>query len=191
MIRPACTHKQARYKESCIKVDTVLSLQEPEAQIMLSIGANNPAIVSSLTVPDAKKDTAVDDKDKASATDPATSTKPQGLVVDISGVGLKASKTNTNSNKDIDDSNLKDSIKQLLKMIRELREQLAEKMAQLSAAMADTSMSPQARRARVASLQSDVATLQAGLMTAQSQLTKSLKNESPESQMEAMALLAK
>ncbi|NVZ82615.1 hypothetical protein HX875_22265 [Pseudomonas yamanorum] len=158
---------------------------------MLSIGANNPAIVSSLNVPDAKKDTAVDDKDKASATDSAAGTKPQGLVVDISGAGLKAAKASTNSNKDIDDSNLKENIKQLLKMIRELRKQLAEKQAQLSAAMADTSMSPQARRAKVASLQSDVASLQSGLMMAQSQLTKSLKDESPESQMEAMALLAK
>ncbi|NWC92267.1 MULTISPECIES: hypothetical protein [unclassified Pseudomonas] len=158
---------------------------------MLPIGATNPALVSSLTVPDAKKDAAVDDKDKASTTDSATHTKPQGLVVDISGAGLKASKASTNPNQDIDDSNLKDNIKQLLKMIRELRKQLAEKMAQLSAAMNDTSMSPQARRAKVASLQSDVASLQSGLMTAQSQLTKSLKDESPESQLEAMALLAK
>eukprot|EP01132_Coremiostelium_polycephalum_P018777 gene18777-22366_t len=126
---------------------------------MLSIGATNPAIVSSLTVPDAKKDPAADDKDQASSTDRATDTKPQGLVVDISGAGLKASKASTNSNKDIDDSNLKDNIKQLLKMIREMRKQLAEKMAQLSAAMSDASKTPQARQARVAALQSDIATL--------------------------------
>ncbi|WP_237235692.1 FlxA-like family protein [Pseudomonas sp. R76] len=76
-------------------------------------------------------------------------------------------------------------------MIRELRKQLAEKMAQLSAAMNDTTMSPEARQAKVAGLQGDIANIQAGLMTAQAQLAKSLKDEPPEAQMEAMKLLSK
>lgn len=119
-------------------------------------------------------------------------TPGEGVVVTISGAGLKAAQSGgSNPNKDIDDSNLKDNIKQLLKMIRDLRKQLAEKMAQLSATMNDTALSPEARQAKVAGLQGDIASIQSGLMTAQGQLAKSMKDESPEANMQAMALLAK
>ncbi|WP_395611106.1 hypothetical protein [Pseudomonas sp. B22129] len=150
---------------------------------------NNPVITTKtpkvLTAADALAGKKVDDK-------PAPPPTPgEGVVVTISGAGMKASQAGSNPNKDIDDSGLKDNIKQLLKMIRELRKQLAEKMAQLSAAMNDTTLSPEARQAKVSSLQGDIATIQSGLMTAQSQLAKSLKNESPEAQLKAMSLLAK
>ncbi|WP_426136122.1 hypothetical protein [Pseudomonas sp. PWP3-1b2] len=121
----------------------------------------------------------------------APPTPGEGVVVTISGAALKAAQGSSNPNKDIDDSGLKDNIKQLLKMIRELRKQLAEKMAQLSAAMNDTALSPEARQAKVAGLQGDIASIQAGLMTAQTQLAKSLKDETPAANVEAMSLLAK
>ena len=136
-------------------------------------------------------------RDKDAAPKAATEDKPaepnaaEGVKVVISGAGMGMASAEKSSNSDIDESNLKDNIKQLLKMIRELKKQLAEKMAQLSAVMNDTTLTPQARQAKVAGLQGDVATIQAGLMTAQSQLAKSLKDESPEAQMEAMSLMAK
>lgn len=156
---------------------------------MSVIPFNNAVITTKtpqvLTAADALAGKKVDDK-------PAPPPVPgEGVVVTISGAGLKAAQAGNNPNKDIDDSNLKDNIKQLLKMIRELRKQLADKMAQLQATMSDASLTPEARQAKVASLQGDVASIQAGLMTAQAQLAKSLKTESPEAQMEAMALLAK
>jgi Sec-independent protein translocase protein TatA len=153
------------------------------------IAANN-LVITTKAVPVLKPSDVLDDKDSSKT--PAAETKPaEGVVVSLSGAGLKASQSSTNPNQDIDDSNLKDAIKELLKMIRELRKQIAAKMAELSAAMADTSLSPQARQAKVARVQGDVATLQAGLMTAMGQLAKALKSEPPEAQMEAMKLLAK
>ena len=136
-------------------------------------------------------------KDKDAAPKAAIEAKPaepnaaEGVKVVISGAGMGMASAEKSSNSDIDESNLKDNIKQLLKMIRELKKQLAEKMAQLSAVMNDTTLTPEARQAKVAGLQGDVATIQAGLMSAQTQLAKSLKDESPEAQMEAMSLMAK
>lgn len=155
---------------------------------MSLISVYNP-IITTKAVPVLKPSDLLEDKDPAAA--PAPDTK--AVQVTISGAGLKAaqSSSGTNPNQDIDDSDLKDAIKQMLKMIRELRKQIAEKMKEMAAAMADTSLTPEARQAKVAGLQGDVAALQAGLMTAQSQLAKALKTESPEAQMQAMALLAK
>ncbi|WP_025854264.1 hypothetical protein [Pseudomonas sp. CHM02] len=155
---------------------------------MLSIGGVNPSSVHIPTVPEPKKDAVGDDTSNLLA--PQADAKPvEGVAVTISSAGFQAVKND--SNKDIDDSNLKDNIKQLLKMIRELKKQLQDKMAELSAAMADTSMTPEARQARLTSLQSEVTSLQGALATAQTQLTKAMKDEPPEAQIEVMSLMAK
>ncbi|AQT95825.1 MULTISPECIES: hypothetical protein [Pseudomonas] len=155
---------------------------------MASIGGINPSSIRIPTMPDLKKDAVVDDASNPSA--PQADAKPvEGVAVTISGAGLQAARND--ANKDIDDSNLSDSVKQLLKMIRELKKQLEDKMAELAAAMADTSMTPEARQARVAGLQSDVTSLQAALATTQTQLAKAMKDQPPEAQMEAMSLMAK
>ena len=150
----------------------------------------NVAAVSVWKAADAAKDKDAAPK-AATEAKPAEPTAAEGVKVVISGAGMGMASAEKSSNSDIDESNLKDNIKQLLKMIRELKKQLAEKMAQLSAAMNDTTLSPEARQAKVAGLQGDVATIQAGLMTAQGQLSKALKDEPPEAQMEAMSLMAK
>ncbi|UII74386.1 hypothetical protein LVW35_21165 [Pseudomonas sp. HN11] len=155
---------------------------------MTSIGGINPSSIRIPTVPDLKKDAVVEDASNPLA--PQADTKPvEGVAVTISGAGLQAARND--ANKDIDDSDLKDNIKQLLKMIRELKKQLEDKMAELAAAMADTSMTPEARQARIAGLQSDVTSLQGALATTQTQLAKAMKDEPPEAQMDVMSLMAK
>ncbi|ROM53367.1 hypothetical protein BK648_07390 [Pseudomonas poae] len=136
----------------------------------------------------------VKEKDKDNdATQTASSVPPkatEGVKVTISGAGMGASKAD-GENSDIDNSNLSDNVKQLLKMIRELKKQLAEKMAELAAVMADTSMTPEARMAKLANLQSAVSALQASFTTAQNALAKALKDAPPASQLEAMSLASR
>ncbi|OPA99714.1 hypothetical protein BFW87_03090 [Pseudomonas fluorescens] len=156
----------------------------------MSVNPLNNPVITTKAVPVVKISDLLEGK-KVEDKPAAPPTPGEGVVVTISGAGLKAAQGGSNPNKDIDDSGLKDNIKQLLKMIRELRKQLAEKMAQLSAVMNDTALSPDARQAKVAGLQGDIASIQSGLMTAMAQLAKSLKDESPEANMTAMALLAK
>jgi len=155
---------------------------------MLSIGGVNPSSVHIPTVPDPKKDAVEEDAGNPLA--PQADVKPvEGVAVTISSVGFQAAKND--SNKDIDDSNLKDNVKQLLKMIRELKKQIADKMAEIAAAQADTSMSPEQRMTRVGNLQSALAMLQSSLTMAQLQLGKAMKDEPAESQMEAMSLASR
>ncbi|WP_426126376.1 hypothetical protein [Pseudomonas sp. DWP1b1] len=152
---------------------------------MSVIAAYNPAIRVP-TVPDAKPAAEVEEKTASPDTKVV-----EGVMVTISSAAFQASKANSNPNQDIDDSNLKDNIKQILKMIRELKKQIADKMAEISAAMADSSMTPEQRQIKVGNLQATVSALQGGLATAQTQLAKALKDESPEAQMQAMGLASK
>src|SRR5476649_501736 len=111
---------------------------------MSVIPFNNPVITTKapqvLTAADALAGKKVDDK-------PAPPPTPgEGVVVTISGAGMKASQAGGNPNKDIDDSNQKDNFKQLLKMISELTKQLAEKLGKLATAMNHTALGPEARQ---------------------------------------------
>jgi len=155
---------------------------------MASIAAFNPSSIHIPTVPESKKGAVGEDTSNPLA--PQTDAKAvEGVTVTISSAALRAVKND--ANKDIDDSNLKENVKQLLKMIRDLKKQIADKMAELASAMADNSLTPEARMAKVGNLQAAVATLQAGLMSAQVQLGKAMKDESPEAQLEAMSLAMK
>ncbi|MGY2374787.1 hypothetical protein ACW9IB_09785 [Pseudomonas sp. SDO524_S393] len=155
---------------------------------MVSISGVNPANVQIPTVPEPRKDAVGEDTSNPLAPqgDPKTTA---GVAVTISSAGFQAVKNDRN--KDIDDSNLKDNVKQLLKMIRELKKQIADKMAEIAAAMADTSLTPEQRQARVGNLQSALSTLQGSLTMAQMQLGKAMKDESPEAQLQAMSLASK
>lgn len=154
---------------------------------MASITGLNPSNIHIPTVPAPKKDAVGTQASNDSLL--ADNKVPEGVAVTISSAGFRASKLD--SNKDIDDSHLKDNVKQILKMIRELKKQIADKMAEISAAMADNSMTPEARQARVGNLQASLSTLQSGLTMAQMQLGKAMKDEPAEAQMEAMSLASK
>lgn len=155
---------------------------------MSSISGINPASVHIPAVPAPRKGTVAGEASNEAT--PAAETKvPEGVAVTISSAAFQAAKND--SNKDIDDSNLKDNIKQLLKMIRELKKQISDKQAEIAAAMADNSLTPEARQARVGNLQATLATLQSSLTMAQMQLGKAMKDEPADAQMEAMSLASK
>ncbi|QLF92016.1 hypothetical protein HW090_01850 [Pseudomonas sp. ABC1] len=99
----------------------------------------------------------------------------EGIRVSLSEVGIQRSKS-TDKNADIDESDLPNGIKEILKMIRELKRQIAEKMAELQAAMADDSGTPEERQIRLGALQSSLATLQGALSTANANLIKAMKD---------------
>ncbi|WP_232285967.1 hypothetical protein [Pseudomonas fulva] len=111
----------------------------------------------------------------------------------LSAVGLARSKEAENKNSDIDESNLPDEIKQLLKMIRELKAQLAQKMAELQALMAQGDMEDDAQQAKVRALQTEVGSLNGALSSANAQLVKVMRDQKLTSEQSASvgALLAK
>ncbi|WP_027910380.1 hypothetical protein [Pseudomonas sp. URMO17WK12:I4] len=116
-----------------------------------------------------------------------------GVKVSLSAVGLARSKEAENKNSDIDESNLPDEIKQLLKMIRELKAQLAQKMAELQALMAQGDMEDDAQQAKVRALQTEVGSLNGALSSANAQLVKVMRDQKLTSEQSASvgALLAK
>lgn len=114
----------------------------------------------------------------------------EGLRVSLSdlarGMSAKAS-----SNQDIDDSDLPESIKQLLKMIRELKAQIADKRAEVEALMAERGLSPEAKRLKLEALQTELATLSGALASANANLLKLMhENNLSSGQMQSAASLA-
>ncbi|HEX5843029.1 MAG TPA: hypothetical protein VFY62_11150 [Pseudomonas sp.] len=114
----------------------------------------------------------------------------EGLRVSLSdlarGMSAKAS-----SNQDIDDSDLPESIKQLLKMIRELKAQIADKRAEVEALMAAQGLSPEAKRLKLEALQTELATLSGALASANANLLKLMhENNLSSGQMQSAASLA-
>ncbi len=116
-----------------------------------------------------------------------------GVKVSLSAGGLARSKEAENKNADIDESNLSDEIKQLLKMIRELKAQLAEKTAELQALMAQGDMEDDAQKAKVQALQTEVSSIGSALSTANAQLVKVMRDQklTGEESATVAALLAK
>lgn len=111
-----------------------------------------------------------------------------GLRVSLSELGRIQSVA---KNDDIDESNLPDAVKEILKMIRALKQQIAEKKQELEAVMADRSLSPEARQVRVEALQGELSSLQGALSSANANLIKVMRDAglSPE-QRQAAATLA-
>ena len=111
-----------------------------------------------------------------------------GLRVTLSELGKVRAAAAKNS--DIDEADLPDNIKEILKMIRELRQQIAEKQAELQALMAEAGMDPQVRQMRVEALRGELASLQGALSTAQASLVDALKDKrlSDDQRMQAASL---
>ncbi|WP_070887095.1 hypothetical protein [Pseudomonas argentinensis] len=116
-----------------------------------------------------------------------------GVKVSLSDVGLARSREAENKNADIDESNLPDEVKRLLKMIRELKAQLAEKMADLQALMAQGDREDEAQQARVRALQTEVGSISGALSTANAQLVKVMRDQKLNSEQSATvaSLMAK
>jgi len=101
----------------------------------------------------------------------------ESVHVDLSGAGKAmalggAHGRRTHRNADIDDTDLPNEIKDLLKRIREIREELRQKQAELREVMADTRMRPEQRKMRVAMLQSEIMALTAALMLSSQALAR-------------------
>ncbi|MBE7373918.1 hypothetical protein [Pseudomonas lopnurensis] len=107
---------------------------------------------------------------QASAAERTPEALRQGLRVSLSELGRSLSAKAGEKNRDIDESGLPDSIKQLLKMIRELKAQIAAKEAELKALMADRNLDPEARRLKVEALQSELAMLNGAWASANASL---------------------
>ncbi|NLC37505.1 MAG: hypothetical protein GX772_13920 [Alcaligenaceae bacterium] len=102
---------------------------------------------------------------------------PGGVHVDLSGAGKAMALGGTGAqradrNADIDEADLPDQIKDLLKRIREIREELRQKQEELRQAMADTRLRPEQRKMKIAMLQSEVMALSSALVMASQALNK-------------------
>ncbi|MBC9250510.1 hypothetical protein A9179_09520 [Pseudomonas alcaligenes] len=94
------------------------------------------------------------------------------LRVSLSELGRIRS---TAKNDDIDDSDLPDTIKEILKTIRALKQQIAEKQAELEALMAEPGLDAETRRARAEALQMELSELQSALSNASVNLLKAMR----------------
>jgi vacuolar-type H+-ATPase subunit I/STV1 len=110
-----------------------------------------------------------------------------GLRVSLSELGKVRA---TAQHDDIDEADLPDNIKEILKLIRALRQQIAEKQAELQALMAETGMDPQVRQMRVEALRGELSSLQGALSTTQASLVEALKDKrlSNDQRMQAASL---
>ncbi|MBB1519705.1 hypothetical protein [Aquipseudomonas guryensis] len=119
---------------------------------------------------------------------PSAEAITDGLRVSLSELGQVRSSA---KNEDIDESNLPDSLKELLRLIRALKQQIAEKKAELEALMAEPGLNPEARQLRVEALRSELASLQGALSSASANLLKAMREAGlSDEQMQAAAGLA-
>lgn len=108
------------------------------------------------------------------ATSIASNTMP-GAYVSLSELG-KAKSKQAEENKDIDDSNLPDIIKQMLKTIRDLKQQIAEKQAEIDKAKQDGLQSEQ-QQEKLKLLQTELSMLNSALGSAQRSLNKAMQQQ--------------
>ncbi|MCB5186550.1 hypothetical protein LG200_00855 [Methylobacillus caricis] len=81
------------------------------------------------------------------------------------------------SNHDIDDSDLPDLIKTILKQIRKLQEQLREQQQRLQAIMANQSLTADERKTQLLQVQAAISTLHTGLSAAMKTLHKTMSDQ--------------
>lgn len=112
----------------------------------------------------------------------------EDIRVSLTDLG-KASKPR--SNDDIDESDLPDGIKELLKMIRELKAQIAERQAELEAIAADQGLDEEARLQRLEEVRTQLDSLRSALSSANLNLARMMResNLSEEQSIEVGRLL--
>lgn len=129
----------------------------------------------------------------------ASAVQPIGESVRISisaealNAAAKHQKAEQNKHADIDDSDLPDTMKGLLKRIRELREQLEQKQLELQQVMADQKLSESEKEQKVSRLQGEVAALSGAVASAMQDLDELMnsKNISADQKKTAGFLLMK
>lgn len=112
---------------------------------------------------------------------------PVDSHVDLSAASkMQSQRRNATNNQDIDDSDLPDLMKTLLKRLREIRQQIMEKMAELQKTMNDSKMHPELRKQRIRMLQSEIMALEAAYIGVSQEIEKAIKrdNYSSEQQMQ-------
>ncbi len=128
----------------------------------------------------------------APARQEAGGTSSDGIHVDISSAGrtLAAGKPADPSsrNSDIDNSNLPDTAKQLLKRIRQLRDELARKQQELQEVAASQNLSAEQKQMRMAALNQAISSLSGAMASTSAALVKAMEKASPEQQMSAASL---
>lgn len=90
-----------------------------------------------------------------------------------------ASRTSSNASsryRDIDDSDLPDAVKHLLRMIRDLRERLAELARELQAVQADERLDPEVKHARLLQIQAQMSALNGALVSATRKLASLMRD---------------
>lgn len=125
---------------------------------------------------------------RARGEEPEAGEVQAGLRVSLSELGRTQAAA---KNDDIDESNLPDAIKEILKTIRALKQQIAEKKAELEALMADPGLDADTRRLRAEALQMELSSLQSALSAASANLLKVMRESALSSeQMQTAASLA-
>ncbi len=128
--------------------------------------------------------------DNTSEPEKDSSKAPVGIHVDLSPLGLDKSKKSARD-KDIDESELPDNVKQALKAIRDKQEELEKKQQELQQLMSNSSMPPEEKQEKVEALQAEVSSLSRGLVDAKNNLVSSMEDQGlTEQQIQtAMALM--
>lgn len=98
----------------------------------------------------------------------------KGTYLYLSEDGLQMSR-NENKNQDIDDSDLPNEIKDLLRAIRELKELLRERTLELKQLMANKSLTEEQRDLKAQQLQIEIAALNSTLLTTMGNLVDAQK----------------
>lgn len=110
----------------------------------------------------------------AEARQALTETPAKGVIVHLSAPSLMKS-AQQDDKSDIDESDLPDPVKNLLKHIRELKKQLAEKQRELQEIQADPQLSDEERAEKVQALQGEISALNSALITANHSLRELIK----------------
>ncbi|MGB6240916.1 MAG: hypothetical protein WBF69_00365 [Castellaniella sp.] len=122
--------------------------------------------------------------DRAAADSPVASggahllPPPLSAQSSISGLGQLLSKTHGAKSRyqDIEDSDLPDGVKNLLRAIRDLRETLNRLMRELQQIQADKQMPAEAKRTRLLQLQAQISSVNGALIQTTQKLASMLRN---------------